>query len=72
MVIFGTFNKQQICGIFKYATFLRGVRGVRGLKGLEGIKGLEGLEHNWNMLYGFMRLRSKMWTGWVSGVGDTP
>ena len=48
---------------------MRGLEGLEGLKGLEGIKGLEGLEHNWNMLYGFMRLRSKMWTGW-SGVGE--
>ena len=46
---------------------MRGLEGLEGLKGLEGIKGLEGLEHNWNMLYGFMRLRSKMWTGWVIG-----
>ena len=49
---------------------MRGLEGLEGLKGLEGIKGLEGLEHNWNMLYGFMRLRSKIWTGvgeWMDG-----
>ena len=40
---------------------LEGIRGLRGLEELDGLEGLEGLEHNWNMLYGFMRLRSKMW-----------
>ena len=42
-------------------------------EGLEGAEEDEGaaiyivrwLGHHGNILYGFMRLRSKMWTGWV-------
>ena len=30
------------------------------------------IEHHGNRLYGFMRLRSKMWTGWADGVEWIP
>ena len=67
------------------ADWAMGAEGAEGAMGSEGVLGVEEdngcyifnvrwLGHHGNRLYGFMRLRSKMLSGWMgewSGV-DTP